>query len=281
MPLFDTHCHLDFPVFDGSRDQVIQRSVALGVTHFIIPGTEVVKWQDQIALFGSRRNCYLAFGLHPYFIEKHTDSDLDELINRLSRYGDPESAGGLTDPNNRRKCVAVGEIGLDRTVSCWERQLHIFQEQVRIAKQFRLPVIVHSRKSHSDVIGILRRMKFDSGGVIHAFSGSYQDACQFIDCGLSIGVGGVITYPRARKTRQAIQRLPLDSLVLETDSPDMPLQGEQGKCNTPEQLPRILQVLSELRQESVGVLESALYDNAFRTFCLAPPSPSGSVKPFS
>ncbi|ARU58713.1 TatD-related deoxyribonuclease [Oleiphilus messinensis] len=280
MSLFDTHCHLDFPAFDDSRDQVIQRSVALGVTHFIIPGTEATKWRDQAALFGSRRNCFLAFGLHPYFIEKHSNSDLDELINRLSRYGESVRAGDLADADNHRKCIAVGEIGLDRTVPCWERQLHIFQEQVRIAKQFRLPVIVHSRKSHSDVIGILRRMNFDSGGVIHAFSGSYQDACQFINCGLSVGVGGVITYPRARKTRQAIQRLPLECLVLETDSPDMPLQGEQGKCNTPEQLPRILQVLSELRQESIGVLESALYDNAFRTFRLVKP-PSGVVEPFS
>ena len=147
--------------------------------------------------------------------------------------------------------LAVGEIGLDAHIEVdWALQKRVFEQQLMIAKERMLPVILHHRNSHNELIRILKNTKFTQGGIVHAFSGSLQQAQTYIDLGFKIGVGGAITYPRANKTRETISQLPLSSLVLETDAPDMPLMGKQGQRNSPEYLPEIFESLMALRKES-------------------------------
>jgi TatD DNase family protein len=126
----------------------------------------------------------------------------------------------------------------------------IFIQQLQIANDFSLPVILHHRRSHNDLIKVLKQQGFKWGGIIHAFSGSLHEAHTYIELGFKLGVGGVITYPRARKTREVVSQLPLDALVLETDAPDMPPMGLQGLRNSPQNLILILNELSLLRQQS-------------------------------
>ena len=130
-----------------------------------------------------------------------------------------------------------------------------------MAKGYSLPIIVHHRRSHQDIVAMLRQKQLTNGGIIHAFSGSYQQACQYIDLGFKLGIGGTITYPRAEKTLKAIKRVPLTSLVLETDAPAMPLYGFQGQDNSPLQLINVFQALTNIRLESSTEIAHALEEN--------------------
>jgi TatD DNase family protein len=161
--------------------------------------------------------------------------------------------------------VAIGEAGIDGVIAQAEnnlaQQIQIFEQQLNLAKSYQLPIIVHHRKSHQHIVAMLRQKNLTKGGIIHAFSGNYQQACQYIDLGFKLGIGGTITYPRAEKTIKAIKRLPLASLVLETDAPSMPLYGFQGQDNSPLQLIKVFQALVGIRSESAGELAHALESN--------------------
>ena len=137
-----------------------------------------------------------------------------------------------------------------------------------MAKQFQLPVILHHRKSHDIILRQLRQYQLPKGGVIHAFSGSYQQAMQYIQLGFKLGVGGTITYERAVKTRAVMAKVPLDALVLETDAPDMPICGRQGQRNSPEYLPEILAVLALLRHEPIEQITQVLWATTCALFAL-------------
>ncbi|WJG10496.1 TatD family hydrolase [Aliiglaciecola sp. LCG003] len=234
--MIDSHCHLDFAAFDRDRNAVMQRSQSLGISDIIIPGTQASQWPNLIALCEQHTNLHFALGLHPYFLQSASDNDLDVLQHLLSQQA--------------KKVVAVGEIGLDffeKTEAVKKRQLHFFEQQLHIAQQHHLPVILHHRNSHNALIQSIKHCKFGYGGVIHAFSGSYQQACTYIELGFKLGVGGTITYERASKTRDVIKRIPLSTILLETDAPDMPLFGAQGERNSPEYLPQIAKVIASLK----------------------------------
>lgn len=237
--MIDSHCHLDFKEFDDNRDKILQNCQKLGIKKILIPGTKTSGFTKQRQLAKCHSELDIAFGLHPYFLESSFKQSLDVMASMIAQH--------------REEIVAVGEIGLDLAITervSFKLQKQAFQSQLALAKQYQLPVILHHRKSHNELIQILKLNDFRNGGVVHAFSGSLQVARQYIEMGFKLGVGGTITYPRAQKTRETIAQVPLDTLLLETDAPDMPLCGKQGQVNSPLNLPEIVASLCELRSET-------------------------------
>ncbi|MDU6683310.1 MAG: metal-dependent hydrolase [Enterobacteriaceae bacterium] len=252
----DTHCHFDFPPFQDDESNSITRANAVGVERIIVPAVGAQYFARVVKLARDYPALYAALGLHPIVIEEHTPTCVERLEQLLA-----------TRPN---KVVAVGEIGLDlyRDDPQFERQQEVLDAQLKLAKRFDLPVILHSRRTHDKLAMHLKRHDLPRTGVVHGFAGSLQQAERFISLGYKIGVGGTITYPRASKTREVMAQLPLNALLLETDAPDMPLNGFQGQPNRPEQAARVFDTLCELRQEAPDVIAQALFDNTHATFSL-------------
>src|SRR5690554_1298698 len=234
MLLIDSHCHLDFPVFDQDRAAVIASSHALGVSKMIVAGVTRQHWPRLWQTVESNSGLYGALGLHPYFLAEHQDTDIQALKEQLSQYaGHP-------------KLCAVGEIGLDFFLKDLdrERQIDLFEQQLSLAAEFKLPVIIHARRANAQITACLKAAKLPRAGIIHAFSGSYEEAMEYIKLGFLLGFGGAVTWPRATRLQSVLQRLPIEHIVLETDSPDMPPEWLAGERNSPEQLPGICQHLA-------------------------------------
>lgn len=237
MELIDSHCHLDFPAISNDIDGVLERARNNGVTRFVVPGVSSENWSRVLELCAEHEGLYPALGLHPCFLKADHGDDLMRLEQLLKHC--PE-------------LVAVGEIGLDLFIpeADLKYQLAVLLPQLELAKQFNKPVLLHVRKAHDQMLQQLRRMKLPAAGVVHAFSGSEQQAQEYLKLGFKLGIGGSVTYERARKLRRLVANLPLDSFILETDSPDMPLHGFQGQTNYPERVALVLQAVNELRPES-------------------------------
>ncbi|WPC74668.1 TatD family hydrolase [Vibrio porteresiae] len=253
--LFDTHCHFDFAPFIP-----IERSLAkaqeAGVSKILIPGTEPRGWDrlSQLTQSHSQR-LWGAYGLHPYFLHEKSSSAILALDKALAE--------------RNANIVALGECGLDGVVDVPAAlQEAVLMAQISLATQHKLPLILHCRKQHQRLLKLLKTARFEFGGVLHGFSGSVEQVKPFIDLGFKVGIGGVITYPRANKTRQSVAKLPLSSLVLETDAPDMPLNGYQGEPNHPAHLPQVLTCLAELREENPTELVERLWQNSHEVFHL-------------
>jgi TatD DNase family protein len=252
--MIDSHCHLDLPEFTHDWQQVLARCVDLGVTKCLIPGTTLAGWQRQLDLANRSAMLDLAFGLHPYFLTENWRQEMSQLDAMLANH----------------KPVALGEIGLDTQISVdYSNQLLCFEHQLAIAANARLPVIIHHRKSHNDIIRLLKKNRFQHGGVIHAFSGSEAIARTYLDLGFTLGVGGTITYERGKKTRHAIAAMPMEALLLETDSPSMPVCHKQGQRNEPCFLPLIAEALAQLKNISVAEVASLTDRNYGRVFATA------------
>lgn len=252
--MIDSHCHLDFPEFDHDREQVWQTALSKGLRGLLIPGTEAQHFERVQQISGERDNFWYGLGLHPWFLDEEPENDLQQLQRALEN-----SSYDL-------KCVALGEIGLDFAIEKEPKtQLRAFEKQLELAQQHRLPVIVHHRKSHNELIRLLKQYP-NLRGVIHAFSGSEYEAETYVKMGFKLGIGGTITYPRAKKTKQAIQAVGLSHLLLETDAPSMPLQGYQGQRNSPELLPVVAETLAGLMQVSVTEVESQTTANFKQLF---------------
>ncbi|WP_333011448.1 metal-dependent hydrolase [Kluyvera sichuanensis] len=253
----DTHCHFDFLPFTGDEEASIQRAAAAGVSKIIMPATEADNFPRVLALAERFSQLYAAIGLHPIVVERHGDESLAQLEAALALK--PE------------KLVAVGEMGLDlyRENPQFERQQYLLDEQLRLAKRYDLPVILHSRRTHDKLALHLKRHNLPRTGVVHGFAGSLQQAERFVQLGYKIGVGGTISYPRASKTRDVMAQLPLSSLILETDAPDMPLNGYQGQPNRPERIADVFTHLCSLRGEPPEEIASALLANTHALFSLS------------
>ena len=247
MQLIDAHCHFDFPQFDGRRDKELEQGRSRGLRGLVIPGVRRADWDRVRETALAHDGLFYCLGIHPWFVEEHSEADLVELRRRLE--GRPD------------RCVAIGECGLDRIRGSLEAQLPWFEAQVALADKLNLPLVIHSVKTHDEVHGVLNRRQWQGRALIHGFSGSFQQAAKLVDLGCFIGVGGVITHPRARKTRDAVAKLPLEALVLETDAPDMAPEGVPQGENSPRYLPDILDALAELRGTSPEHLAPALLDN--------------------
>lgn len=254
--LVDTHCHFDFDVFAADFSAELEQTRQNHVEKVIIPSVGPLNWVKVKELSIQYPGIiYHALGIHPQFLHGVNEQTLTEFRQKIEQ--------------RTSSCVAIGECGLDAMVDVpLAKQLEILQFQLDLAVETELPVILHSRKMHSQIALMLRQFPKLTGGVLHAFSGSYQQAKELVDLGLKIGVGGTITYPRANKTRQAISQLPLDCLVLETDAPDMPIAGNQGKPNHPKYLWQVLSLLAEIREESEDVLAGQLWANSHELFNL-------------
>lgn len=257
----DTHCHLDAPEFAADRDCVRERARAAGVAHLLIPAVARSHWPQAIALAQRHGDSY-ALGIHPLYTPGADESDIQALRELLQQQrGDPH-------------LVAVGEIGLDFFVPDLdaERQIWFYEQQIKLAREFDLPVVLHVRKSSDRLLKTLRQYPV-VGGIAHAFNGSAQQAQAFIDLGFRLGFGGALTYERALKLRALAASLPLSSLVMETDAPDIPphwlyttaesrAQGQTQGRNSPAELPRIAQEVAQLRGMDVQVLAQACLHNA-------------------
>jgi TatD DNase family protein len=255
--LIDTHCHIDNALFDRDFDAVLQRATDNTVSTIIIPAITANNWQKVRFLSKQYKNLHPAYGLHPMFMPQHRLQDLDLLAQWLQS----ETA------------IAVGECGLDFFIfdqqgdyqQAKKAQQALFNAQLDLAQQYKLPVIIHSRKSLDLVLKEIR-LRPDLRGVVHSFSGSLQQAHQLIDQGFYLGFGGSITYTRAKKHRYLVNSLPLDALLLETDAPDQPDAAHYGRRNEPAFLINIAQTIAELREISLQEVARATTKNAHNLF---------------
>lgn len=253
----DTHCHFDFPPFSNDAAQSLQRAQAAGVAAIIVPAVSAARFAGVLALAEAWPMLYAALGLHPICIEEHRDEQDLALLQQHLRA-------------KPQKLVALGEIGLDLYMNQpqFDRQQALLDAHLRLARDHDLPVILHSRRTHDKLAQHLRRIEVPRSGVVHGFAGSLAQAEAFVRLGYKIGVGGTITYQRARKTRHTIASLPLSALLLETDAPDMPLQGHQGQANRPERVLDVWRALCELRSEPPQEIAAAILHNSRAVFAL-------------
>lgn len=251
MALIDTQTHLDFPEFDADRGVVLEDARRAGVGAIIVSGVSAATWPRLLAVTGAAPLLFPALGLHPMFVAEHTESDLADLIEAIARH----------------RPVALGEVGLDFHMPDLDRraQIRLFEAQLGIAREADLPVILHVRKAHDEVLARLRRAGL-RGGTVHAFGGSRQQADQYLALGFKLGFGGAMTYPRATKLRALAAALPAEALVLETDAPDLPPVAHRGERNSPAYLPEVLQAMAMLRDEDPLILARQTTDNARSVF---------------
>ena len=259
----DTHCHLDAPEFDADRLAVVQRATSAGVGQIVLPAVAADHF-DAVRIFAHRHGLVYALGLHPLFVDRAQEEDLDRLQQALQLH------------RNDPRLVAVGEIGLDHFVPGLDRvrQERFYMAQLKLAKDAGLPVILHVRRSADSLLKGLRRVEV-AGGIAHAFNGSEQQAGHFLALGFCLGFGGAMTFERALQLRHLAASLPPSALVLETDAPDIPphwlyrtvaeraLTSGQGR-NEPCQLPRMAAVLAGLRGCSLETLAALTTANALR-----------------
>ena len=279
MQFTDSHCHLDFAAFEANLPQLLQRCETNNIHRIIVPAVNPEHWQRVISLTEKITpiNITCSLGIHPWFI---IEQDVNSSKNYDVAFQERELKQIFAD-NYRfksNKIVAVGECGIDvckaKTSTENEHEFNkniklqqeFFEMQLGIAQENNLPIIIHHCQSHPLILSLLKQYKLESAGVIHAFSGSYQQAKDYVNLGFKLGVGGTITYPRAKKTIDAIKRLPLSSLLLETDAPSMPPFGTQGSNNSPLNVLTIFQALSAIREEPAVVIAEQIERNVEQLF---------------
>ena len=248
--LVDTHCHLDAAEFDADRAAVIAAAAAAGVGAILVPAVEVDNFAAVKALAARAAQdpkIYPAYGIHPMYTPRARERDIALLRDWLAA----ESP------------LAVGEIGLDGFVPGLDmaRQEWFLAEQLKLARDFDLPVLLHIRRAQDLVLKQLRKIRV-RGGIAHAFNGSRQQADEFIRLGFKLGVGGAMTFAGSTRIRALVAELPLDCLVLETDAPDIPPAWLAGGRNAPAELARIAAVLAELRGEPLERIIAATSETA-------------------
>lgn len=244
--LFDSHAHLDFAFIANNRTELLQQARAQGIHGWLIPSTGKQNWENVLQICDEEAGCFAALGLHPHFIEQHQIEHVAELRKELALH--------------RNKVVAIGECGLDATIAHFPMQQQLLRAQLELARDVDLPVVLHSRKTHSELLGELRRAGIGKG-IVHAFTGNAQQLEQLVNQGLKIGVGPAIAWPRSTRTREAIRSAPLSALLLETDAPDMPCPEEKKGETSLLGLLRVLDVLVELRSESREVILEEISSN--------------------
>lgn len=253
MRLVDSHCHFDDDRFDVDRAAAYSRAREAGVVAQIVPAVAQNSWHKLSIICQNYPGLYPAYGLHPMLVGLHQDSHVTALDQQLTI----------------EQAVAVGECGLDFYIDNpdRERQLQLFEMQLELARKHSLPVIVHARKAVDEVIICLRhypRLR----GVLHSYSGSEQQAQRLIELGFMMSFGGPITYPNANRLRLLVSRLPLESIMLESDAPDQPDAENRGGRNEPALLGRVLNAVAQIRTESAAEIAAQTTANACRLFAL-------------
>ncbi len=257
LALVDTHCHLDVEEFAADRAAVLARARAAGVVAQVIPAIHRAGWPFLLELCRAEPDLYPALGLHPVYLAQHEDADLEALAATVAE----------AHP------VAVGEIGLDWFVEDLDRarQQVLFERQLAIARDADLPVILHVRRAHDAALATLKRVRV-RGGIAHAYSGSLEQAHQYLDLGFRFGFGGMLTFERSTRLRRLARELPLEAIVLETDAPDLTVASHRGERNSPEYLPECLAALAEVRGEDLADVAARTTANARAVFGLPVPA---------
>lgn len=252
--LVDSHSHFDAPEFDADRAAAHARALAAGVIAQVVPAIDAAGWPKLRTVCAELPRLYPAYGLHPMYLDTHRPIHLEELARWIER----ESP------------VAVGECGLDYFVEGLdhEAQQEYFDGQLRLARDFDLPVIVHARRAVDAVVASIRKVG-GLRGVVHSFSGSAEQAAQLHKLGFLLGIGGPVTFERANRLRGIVATMPIEQLLLETDSPDQPGAGHRGERNEPAHLVEVLDVVAILRGIPREELASTTTANAERLFNIA------------
>lgn len=271
----DAHCHLDFSVFDDDREQVVKEAYQLGVTKIAVPGIYPSQWQQRDEkLYHLEQSLHeeglldwqrvFQYGVHPYWVNHWGDDACNALASMLETH----------------QSALIGEIGLDFTEgqAPIDIQLRCFEQQVQLAGFYKRPIVLHVRKAHHEVQRILKQQAFGFAGLVHAFTGSLSLAKYYQDLGFKLGVGGAMTHAKATRLRETLKLMPLESLLLETDAPDMPpafllpkpalpCDSQEKKVrNTPSSIPKIAQDLSHLKDIALGEIQRAQFQQAIRLF---------------
>jgi TatD DNase family protein len=251
--LIDSHSHIDTAEFDRDRADALARAREAGVTRQILPAIALSGFEKLRDLCRDEASLFPAYGLHPMFLAEHAPAHLDALAEWIER----------------ERPVAIGECGLDFYIEGLDRdaQQQYLERQLALAKDFDLPVILHARRAFDDVAAAIRRVG-GLRGVVHSFSGSEEQAQHFFRLGFHLGIGGPVTYARAKRLRAIVAAMPIEWLLLETDSPDQPLSGRQGRRNEPAFLVEVLDCIAKLRSESPESVAAATSANAERLFNL-------------
>jgi TatD DNase family protein len=258
--LIDTHCHLDAAEFDADRATLVaaaaraaQKVGAGGTANepfaalMVVPAVARSSFGAVASVCREFPGCAPAYGIHPMYVDRARPEDLDALRETL----------------RREPAVAVGEIGLDRHVTPRDERVqeNYCVEQLKIAQEFDLPVVLHVRRAVDPILALLRRHRV-CGGIAHAFNGSRQQAEEFIKLGFKLGFGGAMTFPGSKRIRELAATLPLEAIVLETDAPDIPPAWKHGERNTPADLLPIAETLAELRRLPLAEVAAATGANA-------------------
>ena len=251
----DTHCHLDAHEFGADSLAVARRAAEQGVAMIVLPAVERANFEAVRGIAAAAPNASYALGIHPIYVPQARDEDLEALRAAVQ--------AAMDDP----RFVAIGEIGLDFFIpmlcepAMRAKQERFFREQLRIARDFGLPVLTHVRRSQDQVLKHLRQIR-PAGGIAHAFNGSHQQARNFIDAGLHLGFGGAMTFTRALQIRRLAAELPLEAIVLETDAPDIAPAWVHPGRNSPEELPAIGRALAGLRALDEDAVRLATHASA-------------------
>ncbi len=252
MRLIDTHCHIDLDAFDEDREDVIQRALDAGVSNMLVIGFEPVRWKAAESLAEQCSIIKVAAGLHP---------------NSASQYS-PELLESIAEQLQRPEVLAIGETGIDLY---WDDapldvQQEAFRSQVALARDLGVPFIVHQRDAETEVLEVLESFGPPLNGVLHCFTGDWQYAQRILALGMHIGLGGAVTFKSRTDLHDAATRIPLDRMVLETDSPFMAPVPHRGKRNEPSYVRNVADRLAELRQESLEVIARGTTENAQQLF---------------
>jgi TatD DNase family protein len=246
--LIDTHCHLDAAEFGDNQADILHSALAAGIGHLVIPSVERANFETVRSLCERLPDCHPAYGIHPMYTDSATPEDLAILRDYLQAHHP----------------VACGEIGLDFFINNHNvaKQEYFFIEQLKLAREFDLPVLLHTRRATDTVLKHLRQIRV-KGGIAHAFNGSRVQAEEFIKLGFKLGFGGAMTHDRATRIRELAATLPMSAIVLETDAPDIPPAFiARGAPNKPEYLARIAQTLAELRGITIAEVAQSTTENA-------------------
>jgi TatD DNase family protein len=253
--LIDSHAHLEMPDFKRDLKEVIERAKGAGVGYIFTVGTEKKDWKRTLEIANSYPSIYAILGVHP-----HNAKEIDG-----------ETYPTLTELCRNEKVKACGEIGLDfyRNLSPRDVQLRRFREQIGLAKELRLPIVVHDREAHQETLEILKSEKADQcGGIIHCFSGDYEMAKACLEMGFYISIPGSITFKNAEKFREIVKRLPLESLLVETDAPFLAPVPFRGKRNEPSYIRYTAQKVAEIKKVSFEKIAEVTTENALRVYRL-------------
>ncbi|HID89573.1 MAG TPA: TatD family deoxyribonuclease [Anaerolineales bacterium] len=253
MRLVDSHAHLDFPQFDADRETVIGRAREAGLVVILNVGVDLASSRAAVALAERHDFIYAAVGVHPHDAKTVTPAVLDRL-RELARHP---------------KVVAIGEIGLDyyRDLSPRAVQRRAFAQQLALAAEVGLPVVVHSREAHDDVLDALRDWQ-GSGGVLHSYSGGPGRLEEVVALGFYIGLSGPITFPKARRLRTVAAAVPLDRLLVETDCPYLTPVPYRGRRNEPAYVRYVAEAVARARGTSIEAVAQATTENVERLFGL-------------